>query len=890
MNRIPLSLLALAICVCASHVIVAGELDPQQDTWHAKYKGQANAPLPEEMLLNTDPEPDLSKGFTALFNGKDLSGWTPKGGTCKFTVKDGILVGQVVPGSNSTYLSTERDDFEDFIFTCDMKWEESCNSGVMFRAQSKPGKNGTETVFGPQAEMEGFSQDRHWSGGIYGQSCGGYFYPLWLKEHKEARAATKEDIWNRVTISAQGNVVKTWINGVPAAHWIDDGSYPKGFFGLQVHKGAKGTVLWKNIRVKELANKPAASPKASASKRPNVLFILADDLGWSDTTLFGTTKLYQTPNIERLAKRGMTFKRAYSSSPLCSPTRASVLTGLSPARHGITSPTCHLPKVVLEPKETAAGPPNKFSTVPESVTRLDPKYYTLAEMFQDNGYATGHFGKWHLGSEPYSPLEHGFDVDLPHHPGPGPAGSYVAPWKFKDFDHDPMIPDEHLEDRMAKEAVRFLEQHADEPFFLNYWMFSVHAPFDAKKELIEEYRDRVDANDPQRCPTYAAMIESMDDAIGTLLDTLDRLEIADETIIVFASDNGGNMYNEVDGTTATSNAPLRGGKATMYEGGVRGPAIVVQPGVVEAGSRSDAIIQSIDFYPTLLEMLSINAQPNQMFDGVSIVPALLGGELQREAIFTYFPHDPPVPNWIPPSVSVHQGDWKLIRIFHGGVNGSHRYKLFNLKNDLGERTNLAAKHPELVQQLDKLIEQHLVENNAVRPLVNPRFDPARYNLAAEGKGVLKRTGSTPKKTKPRVHRKPVAGWLPGGTCDLSVSNNVLRVESTGGDPHLSFSLPEVVKASPMTFTVEMQSNSSGSGQIFGKEIGLPYNAARSQVFDVTHDGNVHTYSIQLSPNGPVQGVRIDPSNGEGEIQIQGMRLLDDSGVTIHEWTFADIVR
>ncbi len=216
-------------------------------------------------------------------------------------------------------------------------------------------------------------------------------------------------------------------------------------------------------------------------------------------------------------------------------------------------------------------------------------------MFKDNGYATGHFGKWHLGPEPYSPLQHGFDVDVPHHPGPGPAGSYVAPWKFKDFDHDPDVPDQHIEDRMAKEAVAFLEQHQDEPFFLNYWMFSVHAPFDAKQSLIDQYRKQVDPSDPQRSPTYAAMIESMDDAVGTLLDTLDRLKIADNTIIVFASDNGGNMYNEVDGTTATSNAPLRGGKATMYEGGVRGPAVVAYPGHVKAGSHSDEVIQSCDY-------------------------------------------------------------------------------------------------------------------------------------------------------------------------------------------------------------------------------------------------------------------------------------------------------
>lgn len=252
MTRLIFSILLLSTVIYPQSPALAGELDPTQGKWYQKYKKQENAPKPEEMLLNTDPEPELLKGFTPLFNGEDLTGWTPKGGSCKFEVKDGLLVGTCVPGSNSTYLSTTKADFADFIFTCEMKWEVDCNSGVMFRAQSKPGKKGSETVFGPQAEMEGFSQDRHWSGGIYGQSCGGYFYPLWLKEHEKARAATKEGEWNRVTISAQGNVVKTWVNGVPAAHWVDDGSYPKGFFGLQIHKGAKGTVLWKDLRVKEL--------------------------------------------------------------------------------------------------------------------------------------------------------------------------------------------------------------------------------------------------------------------------------------------------------------------------------------------------------------------------------------------------------------------------------------------------------------------------------------------------------------------------------------------------------------------------------------------------------------------------------------------------------------
>lgn len=238
--------------VVLSSVSFAKDIDPAQGKWYEKYKGQQNIPELDKMLLNTDSEPELADGFTSLYNGKDLSGWTPKGGTCSFEAKGEILTGTCVPGSSSTYLCTDNADFTDFVFTCDMKWEVDGNSGVMFRAQIK-GNGKSETVFGPQAEMEGITGDRFWSGGIYGQSCGGYFYPLWLTEHQEARDALKRTDWNRLTIMAKGNTVKTWINGVPAAHWVDDGTYPKGFFGLQIHKGDKGTVHWKNIRVKELA-------------------------------------------------------------------------------------------------------------------------------------------------------------------------------------------------------------------------------------------------------------------------------------------------------------------------------------------------------------------------------------------------------------------------------------------------------------------------------------------------------------------------------------------------------------------------------------------------------------------------------------------------------------
>ncbi len=477
-----------------------------------------------------------------------------------------------------------------------------------------------------------------------------------------------------------------------------------------------------------------AFPASAATPTPpNVVFILADDLGWADTSLYGHTKFHRTPNLDRLAQRGLTFTRAYSASPLCSPTRSAILTGLSPARTGITTPNAHLPKVTLQATAGTKAPATSPSFMPETVTRLANTYPTLPKSLKAAGYATGHFGKWHLGAPPYSPLQHGFEVDLPHWPGPGPAGSFVAPWKFKDFDPDPAVPDQHIEDRMAKEAVAFIEQNRDRPFFVNYWMFSVHAPFDAKQALVEKYRARVDPADPQRSPTYAAMIESMDDAVGTLLDTLDRLHLAEKTIVIFASDNGGNMYNFVDGTTPTSNAPLRGGKATLYEGGVRTPLVVAWPGVTRPGTRSDALVQSEDFYPTLLDGLGLSAAPAQKFDGVSILPALKNQPFTRDAVFTYFPHSPGVPDWLPPAVAVHQGDWKLIRIFFAGEDGAHRWQLYNLRADLGEKHDLAAREPARVKALDALIEKFLADTQAVTPVRNPAFNARTYRLADEGK-------------------------------------------------------------------------------------------------------------------------------------------------------------
>lgn len=615
---------------------------------------------------------------------------------------------------------------------------------------------------------------------------------------------------------------------------------------------------------------------SSFAAHPNVLFILADDLGWSDTTLYGTTKFYQTPNLERLAKRGMTFTRAYSASPLCSPTRSAILTGLSPARTGITIPNCHMPQIVLQATTGKKAAPDKKAIQPDPPTRLKPEYRTLAESLKDAGYATGHFGKWHLGSEPYSPLQQGFDVDVPHHPGPGPAGSYVAPWKFADFDADPAVPDQHIEDRMAREATAFMEKHRNEPFYLNYWMFSVHAPFDAKKSLIEKHRARVNPADPQRSPTYAAMIESMDDAVGTLLDTLDRLKLADNTIIMFTSDNGGNMYNEIDGTTPTSNAPLRGGKATLFEGGTRVPCVIVWPGVAAPGSRSDALVQSEDYFPTLLEGLQISHlaprnESSSSFDGSSILPALKGNPLDGKTVFQYFPHDPGVPDWLPASVSVHRGDWKLIRIFHGGERGAHRHLLFNLRDDGSEKANLALAKPQLVTELDALIERFLSDTHAVVPVPNPAFDPSKHRPELEGKPQPKSKANASAASATKGRGKDdgdpaLQGWKARG-CTAKVKNGIVTIQAITDTPFLGFSAAK--HRGPTTVTLRIKCDATQS-RIEWLPGGVEKQGQSARF--AYPGGGWQEISVELPATGPLGIVRIHLPAQDKPIELDWIEL------------------
>ena len=558
---------------------------------------------------------------------------------------------------------------------------------------------------------------------------------------------------------------------------------------------------------------------ASAENPKNMVLILADDLGWSDTSLFGKTTLYETPNIQRLASRGMTFSQAYAS-PICSPTRASIMTGQNPARHGMTAPAAHLAQEIFNAVVNESGPPHQKSTNVRSSTRLDPNLPMLSELLLEAGYETAHFGKWHLGREPHSPIERGFSIDLPHWWGPGPKTSYLAPWGYENRDFSEGFPGEHIEDRMANEALNWLSSRdKSKPFYLNYWQFSVHAPFGAKPELIAKYRKKLGSsvipqtrsavknrllsshepltNLPQQSPTYAAMVHSLDDAVGKLLDKLDSEGLTQDTIIIFYSDNGGNIHCGLEEiaingdtyiTPITSNHPLRGGKGSIYEGGIRVPAVIAWPGVTQPGTTSNVRIQSADLYPTILKMLSVDRPTDHPIDGVDFTRALKGEAMEREPMFTLVPSHGATPHWLPPSISVHHGKWKLIRTFYHGKNQAHEYRLFNLETDIGEMQNLAATHPEIVDKLDLLITDYIRSTNVVVPLPNPKFDESVFNAQSIGvqPGGLKMPREFIRDQAPKkqlvgtslIESEKMLGWtIRGGSASIAQEALQIKAES-----------------------------------------------------------------------------------------------------------------
>ncbi len=465
----------------------------------------------------------------------------------------------------------------------------------------------------------------------------------------------------------------------------------------------------------------------STGTKPNFLFVLVDDLGWADVGCFGST-FYETPNIDGLALEGMKFTSGYAACPVCSPTRASIMTGKYPARMDTTD-WFGAPQPETAYKHWTKNKPLLPAPYNE---KMGLEEITLAEALKEDGYNTFFAGKWHLGpTEEFWPERQGFDINKGGwlKGGPYGPGKYFVPYG------NPRLVDgpegEHLPDRLATETAKFIEENKEGPFLAYLSFYSVHTPLISRKDLkkkylkkakdlgIEEGKWGVEGDRKVRLTqnhaVYGGMVEAMDMAVGKVLAKIKKLGLDNNTVVVFFSDNGGLSTSE---GSPTSNLPLRGGKGWLYEGGIREPMIVKWPGVTKAGSVCDEPVISTDFYPTILEMSGIKSKPNQHVDGVSFVPLLKGHGMDRGAIYWHYPHYGNQGS--SPGAAIREGRWKLIEWLEDG-----RLELYDLKNDIGEKNDLAKKRPGKAKQMHEMLKAWQKKMGAKMPRPNPNYKPAK---------------------------------------------------------------------------------------------------------------------------------------------------------------------
>ncbi len=452
--------------------------------------------------------------------------------------------------------------------------------------------------------------------------------------------------------------------------------------------------------------------------KPNVLFILADDLGYNDLSCMGS-KFYETPNVDKIANQGMIFTQGYAACQVCSPSRASIMTGTFPARHGITDWIgARTGQEWRKAKRfNQLLPPDYVSNLPHQAT-------TLPEAMKLAGYKTFFAGKWHLGSEGSWPTDHGFDINKGGWDKGSPIGGFFSPWTNPNLENQE--DGENLSMRLAKETVEFLKENKDTSFFAFLSFYAVHAPIQTTREKWSKYCQKAEnlgiaqtgfkmghflpIRQVQDNPVYAGLVETMDDAIGIVLTALEDLALKDNTIIIFTSDNGGVAAGDA---FATSNLPLRAGKGYQFEGGIREPYFVRVPWL-KGGQKSSVPVTGTDFYPTILELVGADPKPGEHLDGVSLVPLLKGDSIRARPLFWHYPHYGNQGG--EPSSIIREGDWKMIHYYEDG-----RQELYNLKDDLGEDTDLAPENPERVKELSDKLFAFLKEAGARFPVKDPEY-------------------------------------------------------------------------------------------------------------------------------------------------------------------------
>lgn len=601
--------------------------------------------------------------------------------------------------------------------------------------------------------------------------------------------------------------------------------------------------------------------------RPNILFILADDLGWSDLGCQGSS-FYQSPNIDRLASQGMRFTSAYAS-PSCSPTRASIMTGKSPARHHITKPLASWDPPPKTPAERGIDVPwNKYITpLPPQGLSLDE--VTVAERLRNAGYETALFGKWHLGGEGFEPEYQGFDIHIGggHYAYPP---SFFSPYKMGDVLSDG--PDgEYLTDRLTDEAIQFITTPRSEPFFVYLSHYAVHTPLMAKPETIAAYEEAADPSDPQDNPVYAAMIDSLDENVGRIMDALQAVGLDKNTIVVFASDNGGVTRSAGGNEKVTSNLPLQSGKGTLWEGGVRVPLIIRWPGVTSPGSVCSVPVVAEDYLPTFCEIAEVPVVTGETtkLDGESITPLLKNpnATLQRDAFCWLFPH---YNEFTDASASILTGNLKLIK-FYGGPT-----QLFNLDDDIGESNDLAAEDPETAASLDAQLDAWLARVGAWEQVPNPQYDPLVHALGLYPEFDPVQDGAVLVK-KWTFDDHTTDNWSVLKKCTLSVSNGVLTVHSQGYAASIESSLA-LTNAATYVMQMKMRERDikKGACSFFWENDGQIYEKTRRIQFAFPHDENEHIVSVLFRVKTQVDSIRFDPAVTAGEVDFDWIRIYKTS--------------
>lgn len=483
------------------------------------------------------------------------------------------------------------------------------------------------------------------------------------------------------------------------------------------------TIMMKNVLIatailSTISGYPQTK-KPAAVKSPNILFILADDLGYTDLSCMGS-KYYETPNIDQIAKTGMVFTNGYAACQVCSPSRASIMTGKFPARHGITN-------WIGEASGEDWRKANRHTQLlpADYIHNLPAEYITLPEALKEAGYKTFFAGKWHLGGKGSWPENHGFDINKGGWDVGSPKGGYFSPFE------NPNLPDgpngENLEMRLAKETAQFMKAQKGAPFLAYLSFYAVHAPIQTTQAKWKKYRDKAEKMGiadkgfamerrlPYRLhqdnPVYAGLVESMDDAVGVVLKALKESGLDKNTIVIFTGDNGGVTSGD---NYSTNNSPLRGGKGYQWEGGIREPYLISVPWMNIAGQKCDAPVSGVDFYPTILDLAGLPLKPDQHSDGISLLPLLEGKSMAERGLIWHYPHYGNQGG--DPSSIIRRGDWKLIRYYE-----DNHEELYNLRTDLSEKTDVAGQNPTLVKKLSAELTTYLKKVNARLPEKDPQY-------------------------------------------------------------------------------------------------------------------------------------------------------------------------